>query len=112
MTTRYFGQPVPRNEDARLLTGRALFVDDVELPGMLHAAFVRSPHAHARIRAIDVAAASKAPGVVGIVTGKDLAECTTSLRMAPPIAGLHPVAPASWILRVRLPPRAVNKNDH
>src|SRR3712207_2240691 len=51
MTTRFFGQPVPRNEDARLLTGRALFVDDVDLPGMLHAAFVRSPHAHARIRA-------------------------------------------------------------
>ncbi len=60
MTTRYFGAPVPRNEDARLLTGGALFVDDVELPGLLHAAFVRSPHAHARIRGIDVSAAAPA----------------------------------------------------
>ena len=50
MTTRYFGAPVARNEDHRLLTGKALFVDDVELPGMLHAAFLRSEVAHARIR--------------------------------------------------------------
>jgi hypothetical protein len=48
----WFGKPVRRNEDARLLTGRALFVDDVRLPGMLHVAFVRSPVAHARIRGI------------------------------------------------------------
>ena len=74
MTTRYFGQPVPRNEDARLLTGRALFVDDVELPGMLHAAFVRSPHAHARIRAIDAAAARRHEGVVAVYTAEDLGE--------------------------------------
>ena len=49
MVTRYFGARITRNEDARLLTGQALFVDDVELPGMLHVAFLRSPHAHARI---------------------------------------------------------------
>ena len=57
MTTRQFGASVKRNEDARLLAGRAQFVDDVKLPGILHAAFVRSPHAHARIVAIDVTAA-------------------------------------------------------
>ncbi len=66
MTTRFFGQAVPRNEDARLLTGRALFVDDVELPGMLHAAFVRSPHAHARIRSIDVSEARSRECVVAV----------------------------------------------
>ena len=50
MATRSFGAPITRNEDARLLSGQALFVDDVELPGMLHAAFLRSNVAHARIR--------------------------------------------------------------
>ena len=47
-TTRYFGAPIARNEDRRLLTGQALFVDDVELPGLLHAAFLRSQIAHGR----------------------------------------------------------------
>jgi len=74
MTTRYFGARVQRNEDERLLTGRALFVDDVELPGMLHAAFLRSPHAHARIRAIDVAAALRREGVVAVYTAEDLGD--------------------------------------
>ena len=74
MTTRYFGARVQRNEDERLLTGRALFVDDVELAGMLHAAFLRSPHAHARIRAIDVAAALRREGVVAVYTAADLGD--------------------------------------
>jgi len=47
MSTRTFGEPIKRNEDRRLLTGRALFIDDVELPGMLHVAFLRSQVAHA-----------------------------------------------------------------
>ena len=66
MSTRYFGQPVTRNEDQRLLTGSALFVDDVELPGMLHAALLRSPYAHARILSIDTSAALARPGVVAV----------------------------------------------
>jgi carbon-monoxide dehydrogenase large subunit len=74
MTTRFFGAPVPRNEDARLLTGGALFVDDVELPGMLHAAFVRSPHAHARIRGIDVSSARGHEGVLAVYTAQDLGD--------------------------------------
>jgi aerobic carbon-monoxide dehydrogenase large subunit len=74
MTTRYFGARVQRNEDARLLTGRALFVDDVELPGMLHAAFLRSPHAHARIRSIDVSAALARDGVAAIYVADDLGD--------------------------------------
>jgi carbon-monoxide dehydrogenase large subunit len=69
---RYFGQPVRRNEDARLLTGRALFVDDVQLPGMLHVAFVRSPLAHARIRSIDISAAAALPGVVSVFGAAEL----------------------------------------
>ena len=72
MTTRFFGAPVKRNEDRKLLTGRALFIDDVELPGMLHAAFLRSQVAHARIKSIDVSEALKRPGVVAVYTAEDL----------------------------------------
>src|SRR6202521_3521937 len=72
MTTRNFGAPITRNEDARLLSGQALFVDDVELPGMLHAAFLRSNVAHARILSIDVSAARTRPGVVAVYTAADL----------------------------------------
>ena len=68
MATRSFGAPITRNEDARLLSGQALFVDDVELPGMLYAAFLRSNVAHARIVSIDAAAARARPGVVKVYT--------------------------------------------
>ncbi|MCE7982095.1 MAG: xanthine dehydrogenase family protein molybdopterin-binding subunit [Caldilinea sp. CFX5] len=74
MTTRYFGQPIKRNEDPRLLTGQALFTDDVHLPGMLHVAFVRSDYAHGYIRSIDTAAALEMPGVVAIYTAADLGD--------------------------------------
>lgn len=74
MATRVFGEPIRRNEDARLLTGQALFVDDVELPGMLHAAFLRSSYAHARIKGIDVSAALQRPGVVAVYTAHDLGD--------------------------------------
>ena len=87
----YIGKPGPRSEDARFLTGHARYVDDIEVPGALHACFVRSPHARANITAIDIAAAQAMPGVVRIVTGRELAQWTTPLRMAPPIAGLQPV---------------------
>ncbi|MCL5429043.1 MAG: xanthine dehydrogenase family protein molybdopterin-binding subunit [Chloroflexi bacterium] len=72
MATRYFGERIKRNEDPRLLTGRALFVDDVNLPGMVHIAFVRSPYAHARIKSIDVSAAKELPGVIAIYTAEGL----------------------------------------
>ncbi|TAI64193.1 xanthine dehydrogenase family protein molybdopterin-binding subunit [Bradyrhizobium sp. Leo170] len=71
MTTRFFGAPVKRNEDRKLLTGQALFVDDVELPDMLHVAFLRSHAAHARIKRIDVSRALQRPGVVAIYTADD-----------------------------------------
>src|SRR3989449_7276740 len=72
VTERLFGKSVKRREDPRFLTGRGQYVDDIKLLGMTYAAFVRSPHAHARIRAIDVAPAKAHPGVVAIFTGKDM----------------------------------------
>ena len=70
--TSAIGQAIPRKEDYRFLTGAGLFTDDVQLPGQLHAYFLRSPHAHARIRAIDVAAARASAGVAAVFTGADL----------------------------------------
>ena len=72
MGVRYFGAAVPRIEDPDLVAGRGRYLDDIHLPGMLHAGFVRSPHAHARIKGIDVAAASALPGVVAVLTAADL----------------------------------------
>jgi CO/xanthine dehydrogenase Mo-binding subunit len=69
----YIGRSVPRPNLRRLLQGRGSYVDDLTLPRMLHVAFVRSPHAHAAIRAIDTAEARRMPGVVAVVTGPDLA---------------------------------------
>jgi len=88
---RHIGSHVPRKEDERLLTGRGRYIDDIAVPGALHATFVRSPHAHARIRSIDAGEALQRPGVVAIFTGQDLAAWTTRHRMAPPIDGLQPV---------------------
>src|SRR5216117_1336619 len=70
--TRLFGKSIKRREDPRFITGRGNYTDDLKLPGMTYAAFVRSPHAHAKIRKIDVAKAKAHPGVVAIFTGKDL----------------------------------------
>jgi carbon-monoxide dehydrogenase large subunit len=67
------GKPLRRKEDLRLLTGQGRYSDDVSLPGQAYAAFARSPHAHARIRAIDTAAARAMPGVLAVLTGADAA---------------------------------------
>jgi carbon-monoxide dehydrogenase large subunit len=69
---RYIGSPIRRSEDARILTGSGRYVDDVSLPGMVHAAFVRSPLAHGRITGIDASEARTAPGVVLVLTGDEL----------------------------------------
>jgi carbon-monoxide dehydrogenase large subunit len=66
-----FGAAVRRREDPRLLTGHGRYASDVELPRMLHVAFVRSVHAHARLRGLDTAAAAAAPGVLAVLTGRD-----------------------------------------
>ncbi|MGA7003267.1 MAG: xanthine dehydrogenase family protein molybdopterin-binding subunit, partial [Pseudolabrys sp.] len=68
---RFIGQPLPRNEDARLLTGRGQFTDDFSFPGQAYAAMVRSPYAHARIVGIDHSTARTMPGVLGVFTGAD-----------------------------------------
>ncbi|MCZ2414281.1 MAG: xanthine dehydrogenase family protein molybdopterin-binding subunit [Burkholderiales bacterium] len=73
----YIGRSVPRPNARRLLQGRGQFTDDLKLPRMLHVAFLRSPHAHARIVGINLDAARKAPGVVAAVHGKDLAKYCT-----------------------------------
>src|SRR5262249_28000938 len=66
------GQPVRRKEDLRLITGNGRYTDDINLPGQAYAVMVRSPHAHARIRAINVAPATAVPGVLAVLTGRDL----------------------------------------
>jgi len=68
----YTGQPVRRFEDFRLVSGQGFYVDDIKIQGMLHAVFLRSTHAHARIRSIDVAAAREMPGVEAVLTGDDI----------------------------------------
>jgi carbon-monoxide dehydrogenase large subunit len=100
----YIGRSVPRPNLARLLAGRGQFVSDVVLPRMVHVCFVRSPHAHARIRAIDTAAAKRAPGVVAVVTGAELANiCTPWVGVLTHLKGLKSapqhaiaVAKACW----------------
>jgi aerobic carbon-monoxide dehydrogenase large subunit len=72
MSTRIFGSGIKRREDPRLITGRGKYTDDIKLPGTLHMAVVRSPHAHAIIKKIDSTAAAAMPGVVGIYTGQDM----------------------------------------
>ena len=68
MTNKYIGKRIQRNEDPRLLTGQALFVDDVDIPGMLYVAFLRSDYAHARLKSIDISQARERPGVVAVYT--------------------------------------------
>jgi carbon-monoxide dehydrogenase large subunit len=91
--TRLFGAAIKRREDPRFITGRGQYVDDVKLPGMTYAAFVRSPHAHARIKGIDAAKAKAVPGVVAVYTGQDVQ-----------VGGL----PCGWMLPdIKVPPRPV-----
>src|SRR5579863_8498976 len=73
---RYTGASIKRSEDPRILTGAGRYVDDIKLPGMLHAAFVRSPLAHARVLSVDAEAARALPGVVAVLTGADLETMT------------------------------------
>jgi carbon-monoxide dehydrogenase large subunit len=90
-TGHQIGRRMPRREDRRLLTGQGRYLDDIVFVGALHVHFVRSPHAHARILGIDADAARAMPGVVAVVTGRELAQWTQPLRLAPPIEGLQPV---------------------
>ncbi|CAN7268973.1 xanthine dehydrogenase family protein molybdopterin-binding subunit [Phenylobacterium sp. LjRoot225] len=92
---RFIGQRLPRKEDPRLLTGKGTFVDDVVMPGMLHVAFVRSPIARGRIRAIDASAARDLPGVHAILTAEDLARFPVTMHsffMVPTEVAVTPLA--------------------
>src|SRR6202140_4180135 len=71
--SKYVGKRIKRTEDPRLIKGLAHYVDDVRLPDTLHVVFVRSIYAHAKIAGIDVTEAVKAPGVVAVYTGRDIA---------------------------------------
>ncbi len=91
----FVGRSILRREDHRLLTGRGQFIADFELPHMLHAVFVRSPVAHARIRAVDLSRAAAAPGVVLTLGGAELA------RLLPPVSDTQLSLPRKWTTLVQ-----------
>src|SRR5258705_907932 len=68
------GASVGRREDRRFITGKGRYVDDIKLVGLTHAHFIRSPHAHAKVKSIDTSAAMKMPGVVGVLTGQQIVD--------------------------------------
>src|SRR3989449_3216955 len=86
MPERLFGASIKRREDPRFITGKGTYVDDVRVPGTTYAAFVRSPHAHARISRIEASAAKKLKGVLAVYTGKDLVA-----------GGMKPI-PTGWLI--------------
>jgi aerobic carbon-monoxide dehydrogenase large subunit len=86
MTEKFFGKAMKRVEDPRFITGTGNYTDDISVLGMVHAAMVRSPYAHARIKNIDSSAALALPGVLAVLTGKDLVD-----------AGINPI-PTGWLL--------------
>src|SRR5260370_41079133 len=88
------GQSIRRKEDPRLITGTATYVDDIQMPGMHHAAILRSPHAAAKIRAVNTGAAKAHPGVVAVFTGAD-------------VAAVGPVPCGAALPGLRVPPRAI-----
>lgn len=109
----FVGKSIRRREDDRLLRGRGQYIADLELPGLLHAVFVRSPVAHARIGSVDTAAAAQAPGVALVLTGAELE------KMLPPVRDNQMPLPAKWkaqiahrILNPRQPMLCTDKVRH
>jgi carbon-monoxide dehydrogenase large subunit len=104
----FIGRAVERKEDYRFLTGAGQYTDDVTLPNQTYAYFLRSPHAHAKIKSIDTAAAKKAPGVLGVFTGKDVASVgglpcgwlITSIDGTPMKEPRHPIIAETKVLHV------------
>ncbi|HYB71800.1 MAG TPA: xanthine dehydrogenase family protein molybdopterin-binding subunit [Candidatus Sulfotelmatobacter sp.] len=94
-SARFVGRPIRRREDPRLLAGQGIYVADLTLPGMLHAAILRSPHAHARIRRIDGAEAARAPGVLFVGTAADLGPAARPLPLLNPAPTLRPRMPTA-----------------
>src|SRR4030095_10208015 len=113
----YTGQSVKRFEDPRLLTGQGTFLDDLTFPDMLHAAVLRSPHAHAHITSIDTAAARHVPGVVAVLTAEDFEGVvepvptrreTEAEELRPPV---HPVLACGKVCYVGQPIAIVVAQD-
>jgi len=100
MSEKVFGKRVKRNEDARLLTGNALFVDDVHLPHMGHIAFLRSPYANARIRSVDVSKALEMEGVIAVFTAADLGDYW---KPAPLLLSPPPIERLTFVERTQPP---------
>jgi aerobic carbon-monoxide dehydrogenase large subunit len=97
-TERVLGKSIKRREDPRFITGRGTYVDDVKVPGTTYAVFVRSPHAHAKIKTIDTAAAREHPGVVAVFTGADM-------------TGVNSL-PCGWLLpELKVPPHMPLASD-
>ncbi len=96
--TKHVGQSLRRKEDPRLITGRATYVDDLALPGMLHAAVVRSPEAHAKVLSIDASQALARPGVKAVFTGEDMSDLLAPLPMAWGPPGVEIKTPERWPL--------------
>jgi len=108
MTQYGIGQPVRRVEDRRFVTGRGRYLDDISRPRQAHAVFLRSPHAHARIRSLDTRAATAAPGVIAVLNGGDLARdglgpipCVSGLTNRDGSSAVMPPRPAMVAERVR-----------
>jgi carbon-monoxide dehydrogenase large subunit len=89
----YVGQAVRRREDPRLVRGQGLYVADVRLPGLVHAAVLRSPYAHARLRGVDVRRAAEQPGVLAALSYADLGDGTPKLPNLVPHKLLHAAMP-------------------
>ncbi len=100
---RFIGASVTRVEDARILTGRGRYVDDLRLPGMLHAAFVRSPIPHGRVVSVDAERARELPGVVAVVTAEEIAASTAPMQVHMEVPGY---------LRPAFRPLALDKVRH
>lgn len=109
------GSRIKRREDPRLITGLSTYVDDIQLPGMLHVGILRSPHAHARIKRIDTTAARALPGVVSVVAGEDIKEAIGPVPMAAEVPGMripyHPVLALGKVRYVGEPVVAVVATD-
>ncbi|MDA2812490.1 xanthine dehydrogenase family protein molybdopterin-binding subunit [Nocardiopsis sp. RSe5-2] len=108
-TSPQTGRPLPRKEDARLLTGRTRWTDNIEPPGTLHVAFLRSPMAHARIGNVDASRAREMPGVAAVFTGADVADEQGSLPCAWPVTEdmVTPAHPPMAVDEVRYAGEAV-----
>ena len=109
MNYKFIGKRYKRNEDPRLLTGQALFVDDVDIPGMLHVAFVRSDYAHARILSIDTEEARNHPGVVAVYTAEDMGD---EWQPGPPLVSPPPTLEGVIFNSRRQAPLAKGKTFH